>query len=134
MRAQVRRVGEAWEYLEKVVLVGTTWTPPSPSKPEPFKERGLKKEWFDWIKEHHKLRLDAMLQALANKVSIFEGTPSVITKLRRWDYGGVFRRADGVPNCGFEKDSKRLQKRVDLLKKAYDDLKARGIDSELKLD
>jgi hypothetical protein len=128
MRAQVTRVGEAWEYLEKNVLAGTT----PPGQAVPFKERGLKKEWLDWMQEEHKLLLDALEQALAEKVSVFRGQSSIITKLKRWDYVGVFRRDVTVPNCGFEKDTKIMQKRVDLLLDAYNRLSP--VNSELKLD
>lgn len=134
MRAQVRRVGEAWEHLEKVVLAGKVWTPRLSRTPEPFKERGLKKEWIDWMKELHKNMLDNMMRVLEDKVSVFKGQPSVNTNLKRWDYAGIFRRAVEVPNCGFEKNKNTMEKRVTLLLGEFQKLKARGIDSELKLD
>lgn len=149
MRAQVNRVGAAWEYLEKEILVGRSFIPPvttpvatpvavSVSTPtatlsaEIFKERGLKKEWLDWIKERHKTQLDILMQTLNEKINIFEGKSSFITKLKRWDYTGSFKRATKDPNCGFEKDQRRMEERVELLIKAFKNLTP--IDSELKLD
>jgi hypothetical protein len=43
MRAQVIRVGEAWEFLEKEVLVNSQFWDPVAKISVPFKERGLKK-------------------------------------------------------------------------------------------
>jgi len=150
MRAQVNRVGDAWEYLEKEILVGRSYTPPvvsstianptasliaSPSVSqvvEPFRERGLKKEWLDWMKEQHKTQLDSLMQTLNDKIKVFEGKSSYITKLKRWDYSGVCRRAVNVPECGFEKDQKIMEERVKLLIKEFYSLKP--VNSELKLD
>ncbi|KAI8935007.1 hypothetical protein NX059_008673 [Plenodomus lindquistii] len=126
MRAQVTRIGEAWEYLEKTILAGTT-----SANNKAFVERGLKKEWIDWMKDRHKVRLEKVMTTLKNKIVIFEGKSSFITKLKRWDYGGVFRRDVEIPNCGTETDPARMQKRIELLLAAYKDLKA--VDSDLKL-
>ena len=82
----------------------------------------------------HKERLDAMQKELDDKIVVFRGLSSfTVTKLKRWDYGGVFRRAVTAPNCGFEKNSKDMEKRVKLLVDAYDK-HVKKIDSKLKLD
>jgi hypothetical protein len=129
MRAQVIRVGEAWKYLEEEVLANAKGV-----NGEPFKERapgGMRKEWRDWMQDLHKKRLDALNQALDDKKNIFD--PSTITKLKRWDYGGVFSRAGVVtPNCGLETDQKRLKERVGLLVDFKNALTP--VNSELKLD
>jgi hypothetical protein len=73
-----------------------------------------------------------LTQALADKVSVFKPKSNTQTRLKRWDYAGIFQRAVKEPNCGFEKDDQKLQKRVDLLLDAYTSLTP--VDSELKLD
>jgi hypothetical protein len=104
MRAQVNRIGEAWEMLGTMVLVGTSYTPPS-GPVEPFVHRGLKKEWEDFIIERYGERLKELQIRIDEKVGIFSGKPSYITRLNRWDFGGLFERADDFEqNCGSEKD------------------------------
>ncbi|KAF1851751.1 uncharacterized protein K460DRAFT_271464 [Cucurbitaria berberidis CBS 394.84] len=99
---------------------------------EVYKERGLKKEWLDWMKEKHKARMDALTKAMDDKLGVFSNNPGVITKLRRWDYSGIFRREVKEPNCGYETDQKIIDQRVALLKDAYKNMKR--VESELKLD
>jgi hypothetical protein len=110
MRAQVRRVGAAFEYLEKNILVGVTY------KGEVFKERGLKDEWLEFMKKKHKEMLDGLQKALDEKLPVFDGNPGVDTNVKRRDFGSIFRRADTPPNCGLEKDPKKMEKRIQLLK------------------
>lgn len=110
MRAQVNRIGEAWEYLEKNVLAGTV-----SNSGAVYKERGLKTEWLGWMEAGHKARLDGLVQALDKKLSIFEGKPGVVTRVKRWDFAGIFGREVKTPNCGFEKDATKMAKRVELL-------------------
>ncbi|KAH7346961.1 hypothetical protein BKA66DRAFT_433113 [Pyrenochaeta sp. MPI-SDFR-AT-0127] len=117
--------------IYQVLLAGATYKGPG-GPPEIYKERGLKKEWLDWMKETHKIRLDALTETMNEKLEVFKNNPSVITKLKRWDYSGIFGRAVETANCGFEKDSKKLDKRVDLLIDAYKNM--RQVESELKLD
>lgn len=131
MRAQVRRVGEAWELIERTILVGKKYKN-ADGKEVSYTERGLKQEWLDWMKARHKKNLDALTKAMDDKLLVFDGKPGVITKLKRWDYGGNFKRKVDVPNCGFEKDQKTIDERVELLKAAYKAMKR--VDSELKLD
>ncbi|KAF2027525.1 hypothetical protein EK21DRAFT_114744 [Setomelanomma holmii] len=82
----------------------------------------------------HKERLEALTQALEDKLTVMKGQPKVTTKLKRWDYAGVFRRAVDPPNCGFEKDGQKMPKRVDLLLDAYAKMKQKPLETELKLD
>lgn len=132
MRAQVNRVGAAWDLLETVVLPGT-----KDIKGNVFVKRNIKKEWEDWMTQWHKDRLDNLQQAIQEKVQVFWDNPSVqITK--RWDYGGLFGRKPPAgpkvfkPKCGSEKDNNKMKYRVDLLKGFQKGLPA--IQSELKLD
>jgi hypothetical protein len=123
----VNRVGEAWEFLEEKVLPNTKFSPGVPA----FQERGLKKEWLEWMKERHKAQLEGLTKALKDKVVVFE--TKFTTKVKRWDYDRIFSRAnDDPPNCGIEKDGKRIEQRVKVMLKAYKDMKQ--VDSELKLD
>jgi hypothetical protein len=130
MRAQVKRVGEAWEYLERTILAGTKWKRPK-SNDIVYKERGLKQEWLDFMKTWHKEKLDALDKALTEKLDVFSGKYSVIPRIKRWDYRGIFGRDVKVPNCGSETDPNRMAKRVQLLKDAKAALKA--VDSTLDL-
>ncbi|KAH7075650.1 hypothetical protein BKA63DRAFT_603011 [Paraphoma chrysanthemicola] len=132
MRAQVTRVGDAFAFLEDEVLVNEQWEHPVTKQIEKFKPRDLRKEWFDWMKKVHKERLDKLTKALADKISVFESKPGTKSRLKRWDYSGVFRRAVEEPNCGFEKDDQEMKKRVKLLVDAYKSMKP--VDSELRLD
>ncbi|KAH7090484.1 hypothetical protein FB567DRAFT_546679 [Paraphoma chrysanthemicola] len=132
MRAQVTRVGNAFAFLEENVLVNEQWVHPVTGSTESFKPRDLRKDWFDFMKTTHKDRLDKLTQALAGKISILESKSNTQTKLKRWDYAGIFRRAPKTPNCGFEKDDKNMKKRIELLVDAYKNLKP--VESELKLD
>lgn len=131
MRAQASRIGDAWETLEKKLLTGVTYKTPGGTV-EVYKERGLKKEWLDWMKKRHKESLDRLKEALEDKIQVFKRKPAYVTKLKRWDHAGIFSRAVKQPNCGFEKSDKILQERVDLLIKAYENMKP--VDSELDLD
>ncbi|KAH8711916.1 hypothetical protein GQ44DRAFT_776460 [Phaeosphaeriaceae sp. PMI808] len=135
MRAQVRRVGEAWELVEKNFLTGRTFTETDPDtgaqKTMTYQYRNLKKEWLDWMKEEHKIQLEGLTRMLKNKLEVFQGDPGVITKLKRWDYGGIFRREVDEPNCGTGKDHE-MKKRVDLLIKEYK--KMTPVESVLTLD
>jgi len=134
MRAQVLRVGEAWDLLESTLLVGKQSTILDPTKQglETFQPRGLKKEWLNWVQQDYKEQLDKLQTVLNEKVQIFHNKPSVGTKLKRWDYSRVFGREVKVPECGSESDSKKMQERVDLLKDAYKNMAP--INSDLKYD
>jgi hypothetical protein len=128
LRAQVNRIGDAWELIEKEYLARKTLV--SGTK---YTERGLKKEWLDWMKTHHKESLKALNDAMGDKIKVFTpGQSGFITKLKRWDYDAIFRREVDRPNCGSEKSSSNLQKRIDLLKDAYK--RQKKIEEELKLD
>ncbi|KAF1830451.1 hypothetical protein BDW02DRAFT_608730 [Decorospora gaudefroyi] len=98
---------------------------------KPFQYRGLQKEWLDWMVVTHKNRLDGLNKALADHVDVFKGKSTIIPKLKRWDYTGIFSRVVEPPNCGFEKNASIMQKRVDLLLKEYQKLVA--VDSTLRL-
>jgi hypothetical protein len=124
MRAQVLRVGDAFEYVEDEIL------PQSAAKPAV--KRGLKKEWIEYMKKQHKESLEAFQKELDDNVKIFDPRSPRITKLRRWDYSGVFKREITFPDCGTEKDKQKMAKRVQLLVDAY--AKMPRIDTELKLD
>jgi hypothetical protein len=123
MRAQVERIGNAWEYLETKILPGTTWID-GDGKPHPFQAKGLKQQWLEFMKKKHSTHLKRIKDALKAKVSIFEGNPSVTTKVKRWDFLGLFskRVATVPPNCGTETDSDRMKTRVELLLTAYDEM------------
>ena len=125
MRAQVIRVGEAFEHLEANVL---------PNLDPTFKRRGLKDEWVTYMKALHKDRLGKLNDVLKDKVKIFRGE-STMSQVRRWDFAGTFwtraKDKDSL-NCGFEKDDKRMEERVKLLIEAYDKLDP--VETELKLD
>ncbi|KAF2824664.1 hypothetical protein CC86DRAFT_353149 [Ophiobolus disseminans] len=125
MRAQVQRVGAAFEYLETEVL--------PKAQVKGYTKRGLKKEWEDWMTKYHKARLDALQAALEDKMKVFEKSTGITTKMKRWDYLNIFKRVDTKkPNCGFEKDNKKMDERVQLLKDAFKKMKK--VNSELKLD
>jgi hypothetical protein len=134
MRAQVLRVAEAWDLLESSLLVGKQSDIAHPTDPnrEAFQARGLKKEWLNFMQKEYKEQLDKLQGTLDKKVQIFYNNPSVITKLKRWDYSHIFGRAVKVPDCGTEPDSKKMQQRVDLLKDAYK--KMDRVNSDLKFD
>ncbi|KAF2276886.1 uncharacterized protein EI97DRAFT_458210 [Westerdykella ornata] len=123
MRAQVRRVGEAFDYVEDDII---------PTQQSGYTKRNIKKEWIDWMKETHKNRLESLNEALEYAVKIFEKKSTVITKIKRWDFSGLFRREVKDPNCGFEPDDAVMEKRVKLLLEAYKKLPK--VDTELKLD
>jgi hypothetical protein len=127
MRAQVTRIGEAWEYLEKKILINAQYNNVL------FKERGLKKEWLEWMKRKHKIELDRLSNVLDEKLKVFEDNPGVNTNPKRWDYDSIFGRAEPKKMrwCGFEKSSTKMQERVELLKDAKKKLK--DAESELKL-
>lgn len=128
LRAQINRIGDAWELIEKEYLAPMTLL-----TGETYTERGLKKEWLDWMKTHHKESLKALNDVLEDKIKVFTpGQSGFITKVKRLDYGSIFRRKVKAPNCGSEKSSSDLQKRIDLLKDAYKNQKR--IEEDLKLD
>jgi hypothetical protein len=129
MRAQVKRIGEAWEYLKKNIVVGTKWKD-SGNKEVIFKKRGIKKEWLAWMKLWHKERLDALNAALEEKLEVSDKGTSFTVRFKRWDYGGIFGRAVKVPNCGVKKDTNTMAKRVELLLDAKKN-KFKAVDSEL---
>lgn len=81
----------------------------------------------DW----HTGRLDGLQKAIDAKVNIFSGRPGIVTRLKRWDYGGIFGRDDFKPKCGSEKVQTRMDERVELLKKFHQGLKP--IKSDLKM-
>jgi hypothetical protein len=83
------------------------------------------------MKERNKAQLEGLTKALKDKVVVFE--TKFTTKVKRWDYSRLFLRAkDNPPNCGIEKDGKKIEERVKVMLKAYKDMKP--VDSELKLD
>jgi hypothetical protein len=113
MRAHVTRIGEAWEYLEKTILVDPT------NGNVAYKERGLKEEWLAWMKTTHKDQIDALKKALDDKIDVFSSKLGFKTHVPRWDHAGIFRREVAVPQCGYEKDKQKMEKRVQLLKDFY---------------
>jgi hypothetical protein len=122
-------VGEAWEMIEKEVLAHRT----DPITGAVYQERGLKKEWLDFTKALHKKSMKALNDSLKAKIDVFNRKSDLITKLKRWDYGAVFQRRDvKAPNCGTEKSSKDIEKRIDLLKDAFKGFTK--VEEELKLD
>jgi hypothetical protein len=135
MRAQVNRVADAWEYLETEVLPNMKGF-----NGVPYQYRGLKDEWITFMKSAHKKHLERLNTALDEKISVFQGTSNFKTNVKRWtgiekwDYFGVFPRESGpkTPNCGFEKDDKKIEERVTLLKRAKQSLPK--AETELKLD
>jgi hypothetical protein len=128
LRAQIRRVAAAWEHLERNVVNDVEWTD-SNGNVHKHQYRDVQKEWIDWMTAIHRERLEKLNQALKDKISVFSQRSGV----RRWDYFGVFRRAnDGVPNCGFEKDNNVMKKRIGLLLDAKAGLV--DVNTELTLD
>jgi hypothetical protein len=69
---------------------------------------------------------------MEEKIKVFEAQSNWSTKLKRWDYSGVFRRATKEPDCGSEPSNTEMQKRVDMLIKAYGDMDP--VEIKLKLD
>lgn len=132
MRAQVIRVGEAFEYLETEVL---------PKKTKGFQQMSagsLKDQWIKYMKELHKKRLEGLNNILEEKIEIFK-SKKTRSLVRRWDYAGAFwkrarkpKKKDDGPNCGFEKDDNNMKKRVELMLDAYKNLGK--VDTVLKLD
>jgi hypothetical protein len=125
-------VGDAWERLESEVLINTSWEDQQ-NNAHPFKARGIKDEWLKFVKDRHKDQLDKLEQEIKEKALIFDYKSKIITKLKRWDYAGIFRRASAEPKCGEEKDQKRMDKRVQLAYEFYTDLVKTPFDTELKL-
>jgi hypothetical protein len=80
----------------------------------------------------HKNEMERLNKALEDKLPIFDGKPGVDLNLKRWDYGGVFKRAEPVLNCGLETDSKKMEKRVELLKD-FKSQKLKAVDTKLEL-
>ncbi|KAJ4304608.1 hypothetical protein N0V90_000134 [Kalmusia sp. IMI 367209] len=120
MRAQVERVGAAFEYLETEVLPKL---PPWKDKNQAvhtYKAVGLKDAWIEWIKDVHKKRLERLNKFLEDKVSIFKGESSAVMKVKRWDFAGVFgKRLGGIlrsqeqsksRSAALRKTTKRLQR------------------------
>jgi hypothetical protein len=127
LRAQVNRVGEAWELIEREYLASKI-----DKNGAKYKERGLKKEWLDWMKVRHKSALKRLNDAVDDKIKLFDGQSNFITKVKRLDHGSIFRRKKETVDCGSEKDLSKLQKRIDLLKDAYQN--QNKVEEELKLD
>ncbi|KAH5789298.1 hypothetical protein HBI88_049860 [Parastagonospora nodorum] len=119
LRAQVNRIGEAWDHIERNILAGTKHA----STQELYKKRDLKTEWLDFMTARHKKYMKKMNDMMDEKIKVFTDPPGSIvfpTKVKRWDYLGVFRRAkDGPPNCGFEPDPQKMQDRVAMMIDAY---------------
>jgi hypothetical protein len=113
MRAQVRRVGAALEYLEKKVVNDAEWINKD-GKRIRYEYADLQKQWIDWIKGKHQERLGKLNKALDDNLKVFlPGTPSIV---RKWDYSGVFSRAAAEdPNCGEETNEATMKKRVEML-------------------
>jgi hypothetical protein len=134
MRAQVQRVADAWELLETKTLLGriSSYTDPADGNNPTFKSIDIKKKWLDWMKNEHKIQLDRLQAELDKRVEVFKGKPSIITRLKRWEYHMIFHRAIDEPNCGSEADPNKMDERVQLLIKEYGAMDR--IDSELKLD
>ncbi|KAL1600455.1 hypothetical protein SLS60_006841 [Paraconiothyrium brasiliense] len=134
MRAQVRRVGRAFEHLEKTVFpaLNNPWIDPVTKEPHPYKPVNLRATWFKWIKKLHKARLGTLNAVMEEKVKIFEANAAATTRFRRWDFFGVFKREPKEPNCGFEPDDKKILERVELMLEAY--AKLEKVDTELTLD
>jgi len=127
MKAQVNRVGVAFEFIETEL-----------AKVAGFKKRagqGLKKEWEKFMVDHHKKVLGDLRDTLDGRLKVFEGKTG-LSILRRWDYAGVFRRAKGVAkvDCGFEQDDKKMDARVKNLIKVYNKVKPDKKYADLDLD
>ena len=131
MRAQVKRVGEAWDHLETNVVAGTSWTDSTGAKHD-FQKQDLKQEWFTFMKNAHEVELERITKELDAKRLIFENKSPYVAKIKRWDFGGLFsKRAVRAPKCGVEKDAAKMSDRVKLLLKAHDDLPAIKTDLDL---
>jgi hypothetical protein len=137
MRAQVTRIGAAWENIEQMLLdADAKYT--ANGQTESFKKRDLRQQWIDWMTKYHKERLDDLNKILKEKVKVFDGGSTSIARLKRWDYSGIFSRSGGSdggpkkPKCGSETNSKRMEERQKLLVKVFGEQK--DVDSELKLD
>jgi hypothetical protein len=138
MLAQIRRVGDAWELLEQKLL---NWHGPDQPKvwktsivrksgeqplPEDeqetvYKYQNFRKQWFDWMDDHHTKMLTKLQKALDDNLKIFEGGAGIRVsdkvKVKRWDYMGVFSRAPkaraiDVAKCDKEPDNNKMAKRV----------------------
>ncbi|KAJ4360685.1 uncharacterized protein N0V89_001252 [Didymosphaeria variabile] len=134
MRAQVRRVGRAFEHLEKTVLpaLNEPYIDPVTQVSHPYKRVNLRATWFKWIKKVHKARLGKLNAVMEEKVKVFEADTAATTRFKRWDFFGVFRRAVKEPNCGFEPDDQKILERVELMLDAYGKLEK--VDTELTLE
>jgi hypothetical protein len=124
MRAQINRVGAAFEFLEIDVLPKTGV--------QGFQKRDLKGEWEKYLIEHHKKVLGNLWDTLDGKIKVFEEKTG-LTILKRWDYAGVFKRAGSKVDCGFEKSDSKMKARVKLLTDAFPKLMPPKSFSELKL-
>jgi hypothetical protein len=139
MLAQIRRVGDAWEDLEQKLLDWkgkgpkvwkTSQTRPSGHQLPPDKQsttyvyQNFRKQWFDWMDTHHTNMLTKLQKALDDNLKIFEGNAGIKVsdkvKVKRWDYMGVFSRANPGEefNCGSEPNDAAMAKRVTNLVKA----------------
>ncbi|KAH5087525.1 hypothetical protein HBI73_146840 [Parastagonospora nodorum] len=127
LRAHIRRVGDAFELIEKDLLAQK-----KDAKGQKYKERGLKKEWLDWMAGVHKDRLKKLNDAMADNIKIFKGESDHVNPWKRWDYSGLFSRAPDEPDCGFEPNKDRMETRVKMLVDAYESMKP--VEEELKLD
>jgi hypothetical protein len=153
MLTQIRRVGDAWEDLEQKLL---NWNGPGQptiwktsivrGKTDPplladrqeteYEYQGFRKQWFDWMDDHHTKMMTKLQKALDDNLDIFLGKAGIKVsdkvKVKRWDYMGVFSRATkGVDevNCGTEPDNKAMAKRVDNLVAAKKAM--RNVDTKL---
>jgi len=121
-------VGAAFELVEKTFLASKT-----NAKGQKYKERGLKKEWLDWIAGVHKDRLKKLNDAMADNIKIFKnGKSDYVNPWKRWDYSGLFSRAPKEPDCGSESNDDQMKTRVKMLEDAYESMTP--VEEELKLD
>lgn len=129
MRAQVRRVAAAWEYLEENVVKDKEWID-SKGQKHRYKKQNLKDQWIKWIKDIHNKRLTRLNESLDKKIEIFEKKSAT----KRWDYLGVFKRAakKDEPDCGSEPNDNLMKERVKLLVAAKKGLQK--VDPVLDLD
>lgn len=121
-------MGAAFELIEKEFLAQKTG-----ANGQKYKERGLKKEWLDWMAGIHKDRLKKLNDAMKNNIKIFKnGKSDYVNPWKRWDYSGLFSRAPDEPDCGSEPKDDQMEKRVKMLVTAYEGMKP--VEEELKLD
>jgi hypothetical protein len=134
LRAQVNRIGAALQTIvEMLEASGATYTLKN-GQTELFKnkKRDLRKEWEDYTTEYHERRLDKLNDVLKEKIKVFEEKSTIITKLKRWHYNGIFsRKGPDQLNCGREKQNSVMKQNVDLLIDEYK--KQPKVESELKL-